>query len=252
VDGKAFFGKQLRELRFHYWALTQEQLAEQLHYSTEYIRSVELCRRSPSVDLGERADKFFGTPGIFTALAREALTDTSPFGELTEHEQVATHISIWENRVIPGLMQTEPYMRALLSDAERIQDRLDRQRILVCDRPPGLHVVLDEAVLYRTLGGTAVFRRQLETLVADDVSWRVQVLPFDSGRHAGLDGPFSLLELPGGSCVVWRGAQEGTLADTVDDVRSATREWEEVLSCALPAAISTEMIIAVADDLPEE
>ena len=48
------------------------------HYSTEYIRSVELCRRNPSVDLGERADKFFGNPGIFTALAREARTDTSP------------------------------------------------------------------------------------------------------------------------------------------------------------------------------
>jgi transcriptional regulator with XRE-family HTH domain len=107
-----------------------------------------------------------------------------------------------ETTVVPGLLQTPEYARAVTSAAveglaeERldtlVEVRLARQDVLRADPPLELSAVLDEAVLRREVGGPRVMARQLEKLVeaARLPQVRLQVLPFAAGAHIGVTGPF--------------------------------------------------------------
>lgn len=120
-------------------------------------------------------------------------------------EAAADQIRGYEAAVVPGLLQTEDYARAMIHAArpdinaveidKRVRVRVGRQSLLTQDDPIDLWVVLDEAVLRRPVGGRSVMRRQLEHLimVADLSNVTLQVLPFTAGAHAGMDGAFALL-----------------------------------------------------------
>ncbi|MET9574611.1 helix-turn-helix domain-containing protein [Streptomyces massasporeus] len=107
-----------------------------------------------------------------------------------------------ETSVVPGLLQTPEYARAVTRAAVEglPEDRLDtlvevrlaRQDVLRADPPLKLSAVLDEAVLRREVGGPGVMARQLERLVeaARLPQVRLQVLPFAAGAHIGVTGPF--------------------------------------------------------------
>lgn len=107
-----------------------------------------------------------------------------------------------ETTVVPGLLQTPEYARAVTRAAVEglPEDRLDtlvevrlaRQDVLRADPPLRLSAVLDEAVLRREVGGPGVMARQLERLVeaARLPQVRLQVLPFAAGAHIGVTGPF--------------------------------------------------------------
>lgn len=114
----------------------------------------------------------------------------------------------FEPALIPGLLQTSDFMRALvqgvhaaMSDEEverRVAARLARQRLLTRESPPELHFILDEAILRRGIGRAPVMRHQLQRLaqLAAEPNVTVQILPLTSGAHPGLEGPFSILSLP--------------------------------------------------------
>ncbi|MFF9809462.1 helix-turn-helix domain-containing protein [Streptomyces coeruleorubidus] len=107
-----------------------------------------------------------------------------------------------ETTVVPGLLQTPEYARAVTKAAVEglSEDRLDtlvevrlaRQDVLRADPPLELSAVLDEAVLRREVGGPGVMARQLERLVEAALlpQVRLQVLPFAAGAHIGVTGPF--------------------------------------------------------------
>ena len=123
-------------------------------------------------------------------------------------EAETTGIRSYENSVIYGLLQTQDYARAVLRElqprqtAEQIDRQVDlrlaRQRRLDEEPALDLWVIHDEAVIRRAVGGAAVMRGQLSRLleVAARPGMTLQVLPFESGAHAGLRGPFSILEFP--------------------------------------------------------
>lgn len=110
-----------------------------------------------------------------------------------------------ETTVVPGLLQTPEYARAVTRAAVEglPEDRLDtlvevrlaRQDVLRADPPLKLSAVLDEAVLRREVGGAGVMARQLERLVeaARLPQVHLQVLPFAAGAHIGVTGPFVIL-----------------------------------------------------------
>ena len=81
---------------------------------------------------------------------------------------------------------------------QQVRVRLGRQSLLTQDDPVDLWVVLDEAVLSRPVGGDAVMRGQLQRLVevAELPNVTLQVLPFEVGAHAGMDGTFTILSFP--------------------------------------------------------
>jgi transcriptional regulator with XRE-family HTH domain len=120
-------------------------------------------------------------------------------------EADASTISQYSTQLVPGLLQTEAYARAVLKairlDAKagdidrRLELRLHRQELLTSESAPEYWVVLDEAVLRRQVGGPAVMAEQLGQLVeaAKRPNVTLQVLPFASGEHAGMDGEFTIL-----------------------------------------------------------
>ncbi|MET9442150.1 helix-turn-helix transcriptional regulator [Streptomyces sp. NPDC006610] len=117
-------------------------------------------------------------------------------------ESQATAMRTLETSVVPGLLQTPEYARAVTRAAVEglSEDRLDalvevrlaRQDVLRCEPPLELSAVLDEAVLRREVGGPQVMARQLERLLqaARLPQVRLQVLPFAAGAHIGITGPF--------------------------------------------------------------
>ena len=134
-----------------------------------------------------------------------------PYDEYVALEAEAILISEWEAQVVPGLLQTDEYARAVIEvgadigDTATIQRRLAlrmaRQSVLTREPPPSLHIVLDEAVLYREVGGREVLCRQLTRLL--DASRRpgveLLILPFSAGAHAGQGESFLVLEFPAGT-----------------------------------------------------
>ncbi|KMS83783.1 MULTISPECIES: helix-turn-helix domain-containing protein [Streptomyces] len=123
-------------------------------------------------------------------------------------ESQASAMRTLETTVVPGLLQTPEYARAVTRaavkdlDEERldtlVEVRLARQDVLRSDPPLVLSAVLDEAVLRREVGGPEVMARQLERLMeaARLPQVRLQVLPFAAGAHVGLTGPFVIFSFP--------------------------------------------------------
>jgi transcriptional regulator with XRE-family HTH domain len=123
-------------------------------------------------------------------------------------ESQASAMRTLETTVVPGLLQTAEYARAVTRaavkdlDEERldalVEVRLARQDVLRSDPPLKLCAVLDEAVLRREVGGPEVMARQLERLLdaARLPQVRLQVLPFRAGAHVGLTGPFVIFSFP--------------------------------------------------------
>jgi transcriptional regulator with XRE-family HTH domain len=122
-------------------------------------------------------------------------------------EAAASLIRTYEVQFVPGLLQTEEYVRALaagtygISRAEvdrRVNVRMTRQQLLTRPNPPRLWAVIDEGALRRTMGGREVMRGQLERLIdaAKMPNVILQVLPFSAGFHSAEAGAFTILRFP--------------------------------------------------------
>lgn len=172
-----YFVAQLRRFRADR-GLSQTQLAERINYSPGLISMVETLQRHPTADFTAACDTALDTGGALTALlpmlAREAYP--SWFRSFAALESEAEGIEGFEVQMVPGLLQTEEYARAVFElawprpDAEDVDTmlraRMDRQLVLDRQRPPTLWMVLDESVLYRRVGSDQVMSRQLTHLLA--------------------------------------------------------------------------------------
>jgi transcriptional regulator with XRE-family HTH domain len=134
---------------------------------------------------------------------------TSPLGTYVGLESEAQSLDVFETQAVHGLLQTADYARSLFSAirpqetemdvSRRVDLRLGRQTVLERRGAPlRLRLILDEAVLRRTIGGPAVMRDQLIHLsqAMDRPNVTVQVLTYASGAHAGLIGPFGIFGFP--------------------------------------------------------
>jgi hypothetical protein len=149
------------------------------------------------------------------ALAREAnhpgwwqhYGDVLPawFRAYVDLESAASLIRTYEGQFVPGLLQTDDYIRAVVQSAHldhtaedvgrRVRLRMARQTVLTREQPPRLWAVIDEAALRRPVGGREVMRGQLERLVDATklANVTLQILPFGSGAHPAMAGSFSIL-----------------------------------------------------------
>ncbi|MEU7144057.1 helix-turn-helix transcriptional regulator [Nocardia sp. NPDC046473] len=124
------------------------------------------------------------------------------FGTYLGLEQAASKIRTYEAHLVPGLLQTPEYARAVVAlgyedvDTDRrVQVRQRRQEILHRSDPPIVWAVIDEAALHRPVGGPRVHREQMEHLIqlAELPTVTIQVLPYSSGEHAAAGSSFSIL-----------------------------------------------------------
>ncbi len=134
-----------------------------------------------------------------------------PYDEYLALEAEAVRISEWEAQVVPGLLQTDEYARAVIETGADIDDtatiqrrlevRITRRNVLDRDPPPHLRMVLDEGVLFRQIGGREVQRRQLARLHEASRLPGVEllILPFQAGAHAGLIESFLVMEFAEGT-----------------------------------------------------
>jgi transcriptional regulator with XRE-family HTH domain len=170
----------------------------------------------------------------------------------------------YEVSVVPGLLQTPGYARAVLREMfarhttdqiERLVDlRIERQRRFDGDPPIELWAVLDEAVIRRPVGGNSVMREQLEHLLvaADRPGVTIQVLPFGCGAHAGHGGPFSILEFPNRSDseVAYVESVVGIIYLEKDrDVRARAEAFDRLRAAALAPVTSADLISRAANEL---
>ncbi|WP_285539232.1 helix-turn-helix domain-containing protein [Streptomyces lavendulae] len=206
--------------------MTQRTLAEALHMDEETVASIEQGRRVLMPNVAEKMDRVLGLPGLLAVAAnRMPEVDMVPAWaeEHMEREREALALSWYDTLIIPGLLQTEEYARAVFGchvpylGEEKIELqtslRMKRQRILHRPTPPTLSFVMWEPVLHDRLGGDAVWREQLHHLrsCADSPGISLQVLPMRMETHAGLSGPFTLLETPDYQRLAYSETQRGSV-----------------------------------------
>ncbi|MFF9494745.1 helix-turn-helix domain-containing protein [Streptomyces flaveolus] len=176
-------------------------------------------------------------------------------------ESQASAMRTLETTVVPGLLQTSEYARAVTRAAvdglpeERldtlVEVRLARQDVLRADPPLELNAVLDEAVLRREVGGPGVMARQLTRLVeaARLPHVRLQVLPFSAGAHIGVTGPFVIFSFPSTSdldVVVLDHLTSSLHLERKEDLEAYTEAFNALLLHALSPEDSLDYIAATA------
>jgi transcriptional regulator with XRE-family HTH domain len=203
-----FFGAELRRARMAA-GLSQEQLGLRVGYSGAQVGKVETGERVPSLDFARRCDTALPEMGglfarIFDLARRWDGGYPSWFAEWVEAERQATSVCWWEPLLIPGLVQTADYARALFEAwrsaasedelEQLVSARMERQAIFERPRPPSLWVIVDEAVLHRRIGSEKVMREQLAHLaeIAQRPKITIQVVPGEVGAHVGLLGAFAI------------------------------------------------------------
>jgi transcriptional regulator with XRE-family HTH domain len=179
-------------------------------------------------------------------------------------EAETTGIRSYENSLVHGLLQTADYARAVLRElqprhtAEQVERQVDlrmaRQQRLQDEPALDLWVIHDEAVIRRVVGGPVVMRAQLGRLlkVAEVPGMTLQVLPFGTGAHAGLRGPFSILEFPDrtDSQVAHVESVGGFLyLEKEREVRACTDAFDRLRASALSPGASVDLISQVIKEL---
>lgn len=265
-DGEAspltFFASELRRLRDQA-GLSQEQLAQQIAYSTGLVSMVERARRNPSLDFTERCDRALDANGVLIRIWPMLTYGVLPprFRPWVDIERQAHTLRGWHPLLVPGLLQTPDYARTILEaypgvTDERVQElltaRLERQKILARDNPPPLWTVLDEGVLHRGVGGPDIMRDQLAALLtaSEHRNVSIQVVPkgayVTGGAIAGLEGGFFIASAEGSlDSVFVESAAVGHVTDHPRDVAAICRRYEAVRSAALPARASADLIAKV-------
>ena len=205
------FGAELRFYRTRA-GLSQKDLAAKANVSHDVISKIETGERPPAEDFPPRLDAVpeLDTRGALTRLWDHLKKGQKQrlygwFQEWADIEAQATVLRWYEPLVVPGLLQTEEYARAILSARpdgnlddldEQVAARLARQAILDRTGAPQLWCILDEGVLHRAIGGSKVMRSQLYRLaeVAEHPKTTIQVIR-SGGAHAGLLGGFIIADL---------------------------------------------------------
>ncbi|MEU9113872.1 helix-turn-helix transcriptional regulator [Streptomyces sp. NPDC048483] len=266
-------GQELRRLREDK-GMTAEQVAERLLVSQSKISRLENGRRSISQrDVRDLCGVYeVDDHRIVDSLMQMAKDSRQqgwwhafgdiPYSVYIGLETEAASLRVYESLLVPGLLQTPGYAEAVIPGAvpelapenleKRIQVRMRRQeRVNDPKRPLRLWVVLDESALRRVVGSHLIMREQLEHLVEMShlPQVTVQVLPYDTGAHAGMSGTFSILEFDDASdssVVYIEGVTSDLYLEKTNDVHKYTIMYEHLRAQALNADQSREFIAKAA------
>ena len=182
------------------------------------------------------------------------------FREWPSIEREALSLRTWELAVMPGLLQTADYARAILrgvqpddTDEENEQQadaRLERQQILARQDPPMLWAIMDEPALRRPVGSRETMRAQLAHLLdaAREPRIKVLVVPASTGTHVGVRGPFIIAEFRDAPEIAYLDtAAGGQIADHPDVVKACAQAFDTLRAEALPSRASLDLIAEVRD-----
>lgn len=258
-DSPRTFGVVLKALREES-GLTQEEFAARVRYSAAYIAKIEQGKRSPPSDLPGRAEQVLGPVAlkVLTAAARSLSRRAvlaSWFRQWAGVEEEAISLYAYECRAVPGLLQPEPYIRAIFdrrlppASEEQIErevtSRLDRQRLLAANQNTAFSFVIEESVIARRMGGREVtghvIRHLLEMSARRNVE--IQIMPAVQEDHCGIDGQMYLAETPAHQ---WLGYTEGqrssSLISAPKDVSVLLQRYGKLRSQALDCRATVTLL----------
>ncbi|WP_371797969.1 helix-turn-helix domain-containing protein [Streptomyces albidoflavus] len=217
--------KALREAR----GLTQEECAARVRYSAAYVAKIEQGKRFPPEALPGRAEEALGpVAGKVLAAAARSLRRkaglASWFLQWAGIEEEAITLYAYECRGVPGLLQTEGYIRAVfdrrlppLSEQQfeqQVAARLERQELLAARPNTSFSFLIEQAVLERQLGGPQVTSALIDNLLTQGRRRNVEILvmALKQHDHSGIDGQMYLAETSSNS---WFGYVEGHDSSTL-------------------------------------
>ncbi len=253
---QAIWGRELRHYR-RQAGLTQARLAERINFSESLISGAETGQLAASAAFAEACDRELDTGGTLlrTLDFKKAHRYPTGFAEYLEVEKKTSMIRWYEGLCIPGLLQTPDYARELhragrpgdtVEEIEAlVATRMERKSLLTGTGGPTLWILVDEPVLRRPVGSSEIMRAQIEYLLetAGHPKISFQVIPFDTGAHAGLTCSFSLLALPGGVTVVYaEDLTGGRLIERPEHVEHWVTCYESIKSSALPVKQSADIL----------
>ncbi|MET8971772.1 helix-turn-helix domain-containing protein [Streptomyces hydrogenans] len=252
----ALYGAKLRKLRLRA-GLTQRQLGAEVPIAHSRIAQFELGNEVPPEDVDAKLDKILGADGDLTDLWGHI--HRTPFpdwaGKFMEYESKAVGMHKYVAASVPGLLQTPAYAREILHRGQpwctsgeietKVTARMKRQSLLRKQQPPLLWVVLDEAVIRRSVGGGAVMREQLAVVVeaARAPFIEIQVLPFSAGGHSAMGGSLTVLSFENRPDVAY--LEAGHSGELVEDRAMVARHsyrYDLVHAQALSPEASTALI----------
>lgn len=183
-------------------------------------------------------------------------------GSFVGLESEAARLWAYQALLVPGLLQTADYMRAVFRAARpastpteidmRVAGRLKRQQLLIDNDPPTYWAVMDEAVLFRPVGGPAVMRDQFARMLelAALPNMTLQIIPFSAGAHAGMDGPFLIMgfpELTDSDVVYVDSIADGVYLEDQEDVNRYTLMFDHLRAAALSPEATLDRISQAAN-----
>jgi hypothetical protein len=262
-DPRALLGELLRLARQQSQYKTGEALAHAIGKERTGIVRGESGERIPDMaTLGEWLTQC-GVTGLAEAAIRGVWKlarnhggdDDEPvkvwFSGYLAFEAVAHTIRTWHPVIVPGLLQTEDYARALFTamgmGLDEVQAQIDlrarRQEILTRPHPPNLTIVLWEPVLDHQIGTAETMRAQLAKLLDLPGNVVVQVVPSDLGGNAGLGGAVTVAEGSDGVFLLAEALLEDQVTKDRDLVRLATATFDAVRADAVSRAQSRTLIM---------
>ncbi|GAA3491752.1 helix-turn-helix transcriptional regulator [Streptomyces cremeus] len=248
-DSLRTFGAAVQGLREHA-GLSREEFGALVRFSKHTVASVELGRRMPDDEFVELAEPALGNTGALRKAAKH-LTRGEPglaawFRRWARLERMAVSLCTYECRVVPGLLQTEAYARAvfdnsipLLTDDQleaQFSARMERQRLLAGRPHTAFSFIVEESVFRRRLGGAEVTRGLFDHVleVSAPRNVQLQMVPLEAEFHACLDGPVRLLETPEGRRLGYsEGQQNGRLISDPKEASLLQLRYDTLRSQAL-------------------
>ena len=265
---RALLGAELRHARERQ-SLSQGQLGQRLFVSGSFIGQLEAGTRRMQPEIARMLDEVLGTEGFFQrncgAAAKFKYQYPAHFAEVTETEAQATAIREYAPLLIPGLLQTPAYARAVNhaydptapeeTIDEWVEGRMERTRMLDHPTKPLLWAVLDEAALRRETGGRAVMAEALRHIASLARRSRaiVQVLPLSAGAHSAMQGALRLMDFEDAPPLVYfEGVRHGRLEDDPATVAQLRLTFDLLVATALSQDKSLALIVALAQDYAHE
>ncbi|MFE1341446.1 Scr1 family TA system antitoxin-like transcriptional regulator [Streptomyces sp. NPDC058733] len=248
-DSLRTFGAVVQALREHA-GLSRGDLAAVVQYSKHTVESVELGRRMPDLAFVERAEEALGNTGALRRAARHLSRGevglAAWFRRWARLEREAVSLCTYECRLVPGLLQSEAYARAvfegtipLRTDEEleaQLAARMERQRMML-ERPTvPFSFIVEEHVFRRRFGDAEAMRGLVEHVLERSALRNVtfQLVPLEAGLHPCLDGPMRILETPAGQRLGYsEGQKNGRLISDPKEVSALCQRYETLRSQAL-------------------
>ncbi|MGW6741824.1 helix-turn-helix domain-containing protein [Streptomyces sp. NPDC055025] len=257
------------EVRYHRErkGMSQGELGRPLFVSGAFVGMLEMGVRRMQPEFAVKLDEIFGTGEFFVRNCEVLKKSKYPehFAEAVEAEATAKMIKEYSPLLIPGLLQTESYARAIfraglpLATEDRIDElvlaRLARGKLLKDSTEPVVWVVLDEAVLRRAAGGPAAMAEVLRHIAALVRRHRIimQVLPFTAGAHAALEGAIKLMTFSDAPPLAYlEGMNSGQLVDDPPSVDRFVLTYDLLEASALSPKKSLALLESVAEDYAHE